>query len=51
MVQNENIFGMQRAKSLQNSWEKFKNQTVWSEKSSKKKKPHFDHFPRPGEID
>ena len=28
-----------------------KSQTVWSQQSSKKKKPHFDHFPRPGEID
>ena len=28
-----------------------KNQTIWSQQSSKKKMPHFDHFPRPGESD
>ena len=47
---NENVFRMQGAKFLQKSWEKLKNQTVWSQQSSKKikKTPYFDQFPCPG---
>ena len=38
---------------LQNSWEKLKrsNRFVTAELQRKLKMPHFDHFPRPGEID
>ena len=37
-------------RTVDKSW---KNRTVWSQQSFKKneKMPHFDHFPRPGEID
>ena len=45
MNQNKNIFRRPWLKYLQNSWEK----SAWSQQSSKKM-PHFDHFPRPGEI-
>ena len=42
--------GQNLFRTVEKSW---KNQTVWSQQSSKniKKMPHFDHFFRPGEID
>ena len=41
--------GQNLVRSVEKSW---KNRTIWSQQSSPKNKrmPHFDHFPRPGEI-
>ena len=49
----DDILKIQRAKSLQNSWEKLKksNCLVTAELQKKKRMPHFDHFPINGEID